>query len=248
MWWGILPGLIAFAVVAAALTAVALNASWLGDRVTQVVVAPDSTAGWGLSLVLAVGVFAGSALIAAYTFTALTLFIGQPFFERISHRVDAAFGAPDVAHAEPWWRSMVRGVAEAARIVALSAIVGIGLWMLALVPVVGTVTAVVLGVLFGGWILSLELTAHALSRRGVLALHDRRRLLGEHRHVAVGFGGAVFLLFLIPFGSVIAMPAAVVGATLLTRSVLGESMTAQSPDALGSSEDSPQITGGSESP
>jgi CysZ protein len=38
----------------------------------------------------------------------------------------------------------------------------------------------------------------------------------------MGFGVAVFVCFLIPFGAVLVMPAAVAGATLLTRHVHGQ--------------------------
>ena len=39
--------------------------------------------------------------------------------------------------------------------------------------------------------------------------------------MALGFGVAVFLCFLIPLGAILVMPAAVAGATLLSREALG---------------------------
>jgi CysZ protein len=36
------------------------------------------------------------------------------------------------------------------------------------------------------------------------------------------FGAVTYLLFLVPFAAVVAMPAAVAGATLLAREVLGD--------------------------
>jgi CysZ protein len=39
--------------------------------------------------------------------------------------------------------------------------------------------------------------------------------------MALGFGIATFVCFLIPLGAVLVMPAAVAGATLLSRRVLG---------------------------
>jgi CysZ protein len=38
----------------------------------------------------------------------------------------------------------------------------------------------------------------------------------------LGFGVAVFCCFLIPLGAILLMPAAVAGATLLSRTVLGQ--------------------------
>ena len=43
----------------------------------------------------------------------------------------------------------------------------------------------------------------------------------------LGFGVATYLLFLVPFVAIVVMPAAVAGATLLTKDALGE------PGALG---------------
>jgi len=48
---------------------------------------------------------------------------------------------------------------------------------------------------------------------------------GYQRPVALGFGVAVFCCFLIPLGAVLLMPAAVAGATLLARAVLGDPLT-----------------------
>jgi CysZ protein len=38
--------------------------------------------------------------------------------------------------------------------------------------------------------------------------------------VAVGFGAATYLIFLVPFAVVIAMPAAVAGAAMLSRDTI----------------------------
>ena len=62
----------------------------------------------------------------------------------------------------------------------------------------------------------MELTAIALERRG-LGLAERLRLLWRRRLLAIGFGVAVFLLFLIPVGGLLGMPGAVAGDTQLAR-------------------------------
>jgi CysZ protein len=67
-----------------------------------------------------------------------------------------------------------------------------------------------------GYFLTGELTAIALERRGLMR-RDRFALLKRHRALAVGFGAATLVVFLIPLGAVLAMPGAVAGATLLAR-------------------------------
>lgn len=93
--------------------------------------------------------------------------------------------------------------------------------LLGFVPVVGQVVGLIVGALVGGRALALELTGFAGDARG-LSLAERRRLLGEHRAVSLGFGVAVYLAFLIPGGAVVATPAATAGATLLLRALRGE--------------------------
>jgi CysZ protein len=107
--------------------------------------------------------------------------------------------------------------------VGLSLLIGIPLFFGGFIPVVGQFVVPVIGAAVGGWFLALELVGAPFYRRG-LRLPDRRRLLRANRPTALGFGVAVFLCFLIPLGAVLVMPAAVAGATLLTRRALGLSI------------------------
>lgn len=79
----------------------------------------------------------------------------------------------------------------------------------------------VFGAVVGGWLLALELTGTPFDARG-LRLRDRRRALGRIRARTLGFGIATWVLFLVPLGAVVAMPAAVGGATLLMRTALDQ--------------------------
>jgi CysZ protein len=72
-----------------------------------------------------------------------------------------------------------------------------------------------------GWFLALELTGYAFDARG-LSLRDRRRTLARRRARTLGFGMTVAVLFLVPVLSVLVMPAAVSGATVLARRSLTE--------------------------
>jgi CysZ protein len=89
------------------------------------------------------------------------------------------------------------------------------------VPLIGTVLAVVVGTFLSGRLVALELTTRPLEARG-MTRQQRRAALHPHRARVLGFGVAVHLSFLIPGGAVIVMPAAVAGATVLAKHVLGE--------------------------
>lgn len=172
-------------------------------------------------VVAAVAFLGLGALIAVFTFTAVTLVIGDPFYEAISQRVEERLGGVPGGVDVPWWRSLRHSLVDSLRLVLLSALVGVPLFISGFIPVLGQVVVPLVSALVGGWFLAVELTGAAFYRRG-LRLPDRRRALAAIRPVAVGFGAAVFVCFLIPFGAVLFMPAAVAGATLLARRSLGQ--------------------------
>lgn len=221
MLLGLIPGGITLMVFVAAEVFLFASIGTISEWATPFAESWDE--GWRTALRIAVGaaLIAGSALILAYAFAVVTLAIGQPFFERISMSVDDALGSVVEGPAVPVWRSILRGIGEALAILAVTVLIGLGLFFVGLIPLVGTVTSACIGALVGGWFLALEITAVPFQRRG-LSLSQRRALLRQRRSVTLGFGVAVFLLFLIPLGAVLAMPAAVAGGTVLARRTLGE--------------------------
>ncbi len=92
--------------------------------------------------------------------------------------------------------------------------------LLSFIPVVGTILAAVLGVIFTARILATELTTRPLEARG-LARSERLAALRTRRPRVLGFGIAVQLCFLVPGGAILAMPVAVAGATHLARHLIG---------------------------
>lgn len=176
---------------------------------------------WQASLRVLAGaaILVFSSLILVLTYAAVTLAIGDPFYERISRAVERRLGDAPAEPQEALWPSIARGLGNGIRLFLLTTLTAVGLLLVGLIPVVGQVAAPVLGALFGGWFLTLELTGFAFDARG-LPLRERRRMLGRSRSTTLGFGVAAYLLFLIPLVTVIAMPAAVAGATLLARNAL----------------------------
>jgi CysZ protein len=217
---GIIPALIAAIVVLGALGVLIYFASDIAGAITPF--ADHWSSGprglihvmAGLSLVGACG------LVAFVMFTSITLAIGDPFYERIAVHVEDELGGVPNAVQIPWWRSLGQGVLESIRLVAVSAVVGIPLFFAGFLPVVGQTAVPVIGALVGGWFLAVELVGAPFARRG-LRLADRRRVLRRNRPLAVGFGAAVFVCFLVPLGAIVTMPAAVAGAALLSHRVLG---------------------------
>jgi CysZ protein len=218
---GLLPALIAGLLYAAALGVLIAFLPELSHTVTWF------ADGWARAWLDVLRILAGLALLGAgvlvgvLTFTAVTLLIGDPFYERISIRVEARYGGVPGAVEVPFWQSLRRSLVDSVRLIAVSIGFGLPLLVLGFVPVVGQTLAPVLGAALGGWLLAIELTGVPFQRRG-RRLRDRRRVLRANRPLALGFGVAVFLAFLIPLGAILLMPAAVAGGALLSRKALGQ--------------------------
>jgi len=175
--------------------------------------------------IVAVALLGVGGLIGVLTFTAVTLLIGDPFYEKVSESVEERYGGVPNAVDVPWWRSLWHSLLDSSRLIGLALVIGIPLFVCGFLPIVGQTVVPVLAALLGGWRLALELVGSAFYRRG-LRLPDRRVALRAHRPQALGFGVVVFCCCLIPFGAILIMPAAVAGGTLLARQALGQPIDA----------------------
>ncbi|WP_378146581.1 EI24 domain-containing protein [Cnuibacter sp. UC19_7] len=220
MLLGAIPALIVGLVYLAGIIALIIALPTLTETITPF--ADDWDAGWRTALRLAAGAaLVGLAvLVVVFTYTAITLVVGDPFYERIRFHVEEReSGAPPEEAAGGFWGQMRRGLVTTLRMLLLTAAVGLLLFAGGLIPVIGQTVVPVFAALFGGWVLAIELTGYAFDARA-LTLRDRRRMLGVRRARTLGFGVTVYLLFLLPLGAVFVMPAAAAGATLLAREAL----------------------------
>ncbi len=218
---GLLPGLITMALFVALFVALGWGLQGATDWIADVIVGSDSGFHGIVQLAAGLALIGAWLLLVVYAFVTVTSVVGQPFFERISHRVDARLGTVPEAPAWPWWRNAARGVGEGARLLLLTVPLSVGLFLLGLIPAVGTVAAWVLGALLGGWFVALEFTAIPFERRGMM-LRDRRRLLRARRARTLGFGAMAFVMSVVPPLAVLAMPSAVAGGTMLARLAIDE--------------------------
>ncbi|GAA1904395.1 EI24 domain-containing protein [Streptomyces durmitorensis] len=218
---GLLPGLITLLLYAAALVALAL---WGTDFVGWATpFADDWSSPWtGLFRgFLTALLFALALLLSVITFTAVTLLVGQPFYESLSEKVDISVAGFAPESGLPLWRELWISARDSLRIVLRAAVWGILLFALGFIPVVGQTVVPVVGFCVTGFFLVEELTAVALQRRGVEA-RERLALLRGRRQLAWGFGTPLAVAFLVPFVAVFLMPGAVAGATLMARELIGE--------------------------
>jgi len=214
MLFGMLPAVIAAAIIATVLILMGLNAEQWAVGLTGFAEGWD--AGWRDTVRTAVAVLlvVGVIIAAVYGFTTLTLLIGDPFYERVWRRTEGDLGgfAPTPVK---FWRSIGDGIVLVLRAIAY----GLLTFLAGLIPVVGAVTGPVTGVLLGGHLIQRELTTRPLEARGIDG-SARGTLMRGSRARTLGFGVATQLFYLVPGGAILVMPAAVVGATLLTRTAI----------------------------
>jgi CysZ protein len=217
MWLGVLPALIVGIAFASAIVLLAVNLDAIVGLVT--LFARGSELEPLVRIVAGLAIVAVSVIVLVYTYAATTLAVGDIFYERIWKAIESQLGDAPAEDRQGVWLALARGIGNGLRLLLLTVLASLLLFVLGLIPVVGQTLVPVLGAFVGGWFLTLELTGYAFDARG-LRLRDRRRLLGARRSRTLGFGVATYLLFLVPFAALIVMPAAVAGATLLARDAL----------------------------
>ena len=227
-YWGSSPRLM----LLGAIPAFIVGAIWVGLLIA-LLTSVDGVAAWltgfadswaepfrsALRVAAALAIVVLAVVLGALSFTAVVLTVGDPFYERISRRVEERLGDPPVERDEAVLRGLLRAARDGVALLLASLVVGLLSFLLGLIPVVGPVIGAVFGAIVGGWFLAVELTGTPFDARG-FRLRERRRILRRSRARSLGFGVATWLLFLVPLGAVFAMPAAVGGATTLTRAAL----------------------------
>lgn len=215
MLLGLIPAAIVFLLVLAGLVALGLNLPGLVTWLTPFADAWDDP--WPDLVRAAVGaiIFGAAVVLAAVTFTAVTLAVGDPFYERIWRAVELELGGVVPEQGTGFWRS----VRDSLVLIAAGAVTALGVGLTGFLPLVGAVLAPALGIILSGRLLALELSSRAFEARGIDRA-GRRALLRGHRAQLLGFGVATQLCFMVPLGAIVTMPAAVAGSTLLARSAL----------------------------
>ncbi|MGW6689153.1 EI24 domain-containing protein [Streptomyces sp. NPDC054961] len=218
--FGLLPGLVSLVLYVGALIGLGYGADDLTAWATPF--ADGWSAPWlGLfrgfltALLYALGLFA-----AVITFTAVTLLVGQPFYESLSEQVDRSEGGEVPSSGLTLWQELWISARDSLKILGKVLLYGILLFGLGFVPVIGQTVVPAVGFCVSGYFLTQELTSVALMRRRV-GLAEQLVLLRSRRMLALGFGVPLVLAFLVPLVAVFLMPGAVAGATLMARGLVG---------------------------
>lgn len=225
MLLGLIPAFIVGAAYLALGITLLVNLERLAGAITPFADGWDPTWATIVRIVVMVALIAVFLVFWVLTYTAVTLTVGSWFYERIWDSVEHQLGNPPTRPEEGFWRGFWRSLGELVRILLPTVLFGVLVFAVGFVPLLGSVLAFTLAAFVGGWFLAVETAGFAFDGRGI-RLRERRRALRTRRALTLGFGVASYLVFLIPAGAALAMPAAVAGATILARKVLDESADA----------------------
>lgn len=221
MLLGALPALIVGIAYLAAIVLLANGVGPLAEWLTPFAEPWDEAWRSLLRFGIAVLVLAAGVGLGVLMFSAVTLMIGGPIYERIAIAVDREYGQPERLVEPTFWATVRRSIGDGVVLGITAVVLGLAVFLIGLIPVIGSVAAAIGAALVGGRALAIELTGASADARG-LTLAQRRKLLAKPRGVSLGFGVACYLLFLIPGGAVIGTPAAIAGAAFLVRELRGE--------------------------
>lgn len=153
-------------------------------------------------------------LVVFYTFTLVANLLAAPFNGLLAEKVeDLADPGRTRPAGRPLWQEIVIAPGAELRKLAYFLVRALPLLLLFVIPLVN-VAAPFIWVLFGAWMLALQYADYPMGNH-TIPFRDQRRILSERRMLALGFGAAVLAITLVPVLNFLAMPASVIGATLM---------------------------------
>lgn len=169
-----------------------------------------------IRITLGISMCVALVLVMLVSFTAITLLVGGPFYERIQAHVERELGGvPDEARLG--LRAQAGKVAgDTVQALGMGLSTGVVGFFIGLIPVIGAPIATVFVTWRGSRAVAAEVTAVAGDVRG-WTFKQRLQRLDRRRMRTFGAAFPAYLAFMVPGGAVLAMPAAVVAGTLLAR-------------------------------
>jgi len=163
-------------------------------------------------------------LIIFYTFTVVANLIASPFNDLLAQRVEQLLGGELSEDSSSSWAQIITSVGPAlmgeGRKIVYFLLRVIPLLVLFVIPGLN-VMAPFLWLLFSAWFLALQYVDYPMGNHNI-PFNEQAGILKQQRMTALGFGGALTLMMMVPLLNFVAMPAAVAGATIMWHERLRE--------------------------
>jgi CysZ protein len=185
---------------------------------------------WWTGIVKWTGLICIVLLTLALGFATYLLMLGVIcawFFSKLAYHVELALGSkPEDLVEIPVFAQVIDTLRAICKLVVINVLV----LFLHLIPVVGSIAAVVIGLYMDAYILGAEFLGYPLELRGQ-RWRDRQAFAKQWVGATVGLGIVVTGLMLIPIVGAVFQTTAVVGAVLLHRKLTGLPFTLDTDDA-----------------
>ena len=153
-------------------------------------------------------------LTTFYTFTVIANLIAAPFNGLLAEKVETLLtGKTPTSPGGGIMKDLIPSITSEIHKLLYFLLRAIPLLILFVIPVIN-IAAPFLWIAFSAWFLFIEYADFPLGNRG-LKFKQELQLLKRVRFTGLGFGGGATLMLAIPVINFVAMPAAVVGATIM---------------------------------
>lgn len=204
------PPLLALSLVPVLLTIVLLSSLAFGSvwAIGNLLGEPADELSAGLKFMMQVIVLFAALFIGVVLYLPLTRVILAPFTESLARRTHATVYATPLPLSEMHW---MRAMWEGLKLVSLQIVLALFIVLISIfVPVIGPIIGFLAGTVF----CAMDFLDIPLSARG-LPMRRKFRCLWDNKAVALGFGTVGYLMLLIPLINLLALPAGIIGATIL---------------------------------
>jgi CysZ protein len=201
------PALLALSLIPIALTVVlllllALGCAWLIGQLFSEFLGNE------LRRLAQAVIFLLALLLGYFAYLPLARVLLAPFSEMLSRKAHTINVGMEYRSGFSLGRAIVEGLKLASlHIVIALAALALGI----LIPPIGTPLSIIVAIFLCG----LDFLDVPLSARG-MPLGKKLGVIGSNKSLALGFGAASYLMFLIPGINLLSLPVGVIGATLLT--------------------------------
>lgn len=181
-----------------------------------------------IEIIVSLGLIAACLGVSVIVWFIVNGVFGGYFYGKLAFQVEKIIGADDREYAS---LSFFQEASGALYILAFLVAGNVFAFCLNVIPVIGSIMALVVGAYVTGLLLGLEFMSHSLGMRGK-SQREQLSFARKNSPETLGLGGVVFLGQLIPIlGAVIHVSATIGGVLLFHRIQLRENQKAKEPEA-----------------
>jgi len=194
-----------------------LSYRWLIGYSEKITGSENINAAWWqefLHILLIIIFFLLVLIICYLAFITLGNLITAPFNEKISQYTESSITKSEINYNVGFWKDVILNVkAEGLKIIFYLSIL-IPIFLLNLIPVIGSVLSTSLGILFSFFYNALDFLDYPMTRR-FYTLGNKIKVIRSKKMLSIGFGCCAFLMMFLPVINIFLKPVCVTAGTAL---------------------------------